>query len=161
MRDDADPATRPSDGDERVLNALGSNLGDRDRHLAAARRGIAALPGVADLTASPVEETAPLGEAPQPAYLNQMLGLRTTLAPLALLDALLDIERREGRERGRRWAPRTLDCDIVRFGDRRIAHPRLAVPHPELDRRDFWQRGIAALDADPATARRPDAEDVA
>lgn len=151
MRDDADPATRPSDGSEPVLVALGSNLGERDRHLAAARRGIAALPGVTDLAASPIEETAPLGDVPQPAYLNQMLRLRTTLAPLALLDALLDIERREGRERAERWASRTLDCDVVRFGDRHIAHPRLTVPHPELARRDFWQRGIAALDAAGAT----------
>ena len=147
MRDDADPATRPSDGAEAVFVALGSNLGDRDAHLAAARRGIGALPGVRDLAASPIEETAPLGGVPQPAYLNQVLRLRTTLAPLALLDALLDVERREGRERGERWASRTLDCDVVRFGDRRIAHPRLTVPHPELERRDFWQRGLAALGA--------------
>lgn len=153
MRDDADPATRPSDGAEVVFVALGSNLGDRDRHLAAARRGIAALPGVHDVAESPIEETAPLGDVPQPAYLNQMLRLRTTLSPLALLDALLDIERREGRERAERWASRTLDCDVVRFGDRRVAHPRLALPHPELERRDFWLRGIAALDAAPAPER--------
>lgn len=153
MRDDADPATRPSDGAEVVFVALGSNLGDRDRHLAAARRGIAALPGVRDVAESPIEETAPLGDVPQPAYLNQMLRLRTTLSPLALLDALLDIERREGRERAERWASRTLDCDVVRFGDRRVAHPRLALPHPELERRDFWRRGIAALDAAPAAER--------
>ena len=153
MRDDADAATRPSDGVEPVFVALGSNVGDRDAHLAAARRGIAALPGVRDLAESPIEETAPLGDLPQRAYLNQMLRLRTTLAPLALLDALLDIEVREGRERGVRWAPRTLDCDVVRFGDRRIAHPRLTVPHPELERRDFWRRGLAALDAAAPEAR--------
>ena len=147
MRDDADAATRPSDGTEPVFVAVGSNLGDRDRHLAAARRGIDALPGVRDLVGSPIEETAPLGDRPQPAYLNQMLRLHTTLAPLALLDALLDIERREGRTRDERWASRTLDCDIVRFGGRSIAHPRLTVPHPELGRRDFWQRGLDALAA--------------
>jgi len=154
MRDDADPATRPSEGDEPVFVALGSNLGDRDAHLAAARRGIAALPGVRDVAESPIEETAPLGGAAQPAYLNQMLRLRTTLAPLALLDALLDIERREGRVRDVRWASRTLDCDVVRFGAREIAHPRLTVPHPELERRDFWRRGIAALDGASAEAGR-------
>ena len=145
MRDDADPATRPSDGAEPVFVALGSNLGERDRHLAAARTGIAALPGVRDLAESPIEETPPLGGRAQPAYLNQMVRLHTTLAPLALLDALLDIEGREGRTRTERWASRILDCDIVRFGDRRIAHPRLTVPHPELERRDFWRRGIDAL----------------
>lgn len=152
MRDDADAATRPSDGAEPVFVALGSNLGDRDAHLAAALRGIGALPGVREVAASPIEETAPLGGVPQPAYLNQMLRLHTTLAPLALLDALIDIEHREGRERGERWASRTLDCDVVSFGDRHIAHPRLTVPHPELGRRDFWQRGIAALGDSPAEA---------
>lgn len=105
------------------------------------------MPGVRDVAASPIEETPALGDVPQPAYLNQMLRFHTTLAPLALLDALLDIERREGRERGERWASRTLDCDVVRFGERHVAHARLALPHPELERRDFWARGIAALDA--------------
>lgn len=158
MRDEADAATRPSDGTEPVDVALGSNLGARDRHLDAARRGLESLPGVRDLRASPVEETAPLGDRLQPAYLNQMVRVRTTLAPLALLDALLDIERREGRTRDERWASRTLDCDIVRFGDRRITHPRLTVPHPELERRDFWRRGLDALDAADARAV-PEAQD--
>ena len=97
------------------------------------------------VAASPVEETAPLGPVPQDAYLNQMLLVETVLTPLALLEALLAIERGEGRVRGPRWGPRTLDCDIVLVAGARIREPALDVPHPELPRRDFWRRELAAL----------------
>lgn len=127
--------------------ALGSNLGDRSAYLAVARREIAALPGCALLDASAVEETAPIGPPGQPPYLNQMLAVRTSLSPVALLEALLDIERRAGRVRGERWGARTLDCDIVRFGDETIDLPRLRIPHPELANRDFWRRELAELEA--------------
>jgi 2-amino-4-hydroxy-6-hydroxymethyldihydropteridine diphosphokinase len=126
--------------------ALGSNLGDREAHLAAARAALAALPETRLVAASPVEETAPLGGAEQPGYLNQMVLLATRLEPRALLAACLAIERSRGRERGARWAPRTLDLDIVRFGARRIAEPDLVVPHPGLADRDFWQRELAELE---------------
>lgn len=126
--------------------ALGSNLGDREAHLAAARAALAALPETRLVAASTVEETAPLGGAAQPAYLNQMVLLATRLEPRALLAACLAIERSRGRERGERWAPRTLDLDIVRFGTRRIAEPDLVVPHPGLADRDFWQRELAELE---------------
>lgn len=147
---DRDPATRASAGDETVFVALGSNLGDRAARLAAARSAIAALPDTTVLAASAVEETAPIGPAGQPPYLNQMLALRTRLAPLALLDALLDAERAAGRERGERWGARTLDCDVVRFGARVLSHPRLVVPHPELANRPFWLRELDELLAAPA-----------
>jgi 2-amino-4-hydroxy-6-hydroxymethyldihydropteridine diphosphokinase len=127
--------------------ALGSNLGDRSAYLDFARREIAALPACTLLDASTVEETAPLGPPGQPPYLNQMLAVRTSLAPGALLEALLEIERRAGRERGERWSARTLDCDIVRFGEETIDLPHLRVPHPELANRDFWQRELAELEA--------------
>lgn len=129
--------------------ALGSNLGDRTAYLAAARAAIAALPGTRIIAASRVEETVPIGPGAQGAYLNQMLRLETTLAPLALLDALLDVERAAGRTRtpSERWGPRTLDCDVVRFGARVVRTERLTVPHPELSRRDWWQRELAELDA--------------
>jgi 2-amino-4-hydroxy-6-hydroxymethyldihydropteridine diphosphokinase len=140
-----DPATQPSDGDETVFIALGSNLGDRASYLALARGAVAALPGTRLLAASTVEETAPLGPTAQPAYLNQMLAARTRQSPLALLDLLLGVERSAGRERAERWGPRTLDCDIVRFGARELRHPRLVLPHPELPQRDFWQRELAEL----------------
>jgi len=94
---------------------------------------------------STVEETAPLGGLDQPAYLNQVARLETDLEPRALLDACQAIERAEGRTRGARWASRSLDIDIIQFGDRRVEEPGLTIPHPELPNRDFWQRGLAEV----------------
>ena len=125
--------------------ALGSNVGDRAAHLAAAVAALAALPDTRLLAATAVEETAPIGPVAQAAYLNQMVALDTALAPLALLDRLLEIERAAGRVRTVRWGPRTLDLDIVLFETQTVAHERLTVPHPELPRRDFWQRELATL----------------
>lgn len=127
--------------------ALGSNLGDRDAHLAGARAALAGLPGSRVLAESTVEETAPVGPVAQGAYLNQMVALETALAPLDLLDHLLEIERAAGRERTVRWGPRTLDLDIVLFETQKVAHPRLTVPHPELANRDFWRRELAEVRA--------------
>lgn len=129
--------------------ALGSNLGDRAAHLAAARAAIGALPGTRVLATTHVEETLPVGPVAQGAYLNQMLRLVTTLDPHALLDALLAIEGAAGRVRdpALRWGPRTLDCDIVRFGGHAVESPRLTLPHPEVARRDWWLRELAELDA--------------
>ena len=140
--------------------ALGSNLGSRDAHLAFARAALAALPNTRLLAVSQVEETEPLSPPPSltdpdrpppaahPRYLNQMALLETTLAPRDLLDRLLAIETAAGRVRqpGTHWLPRTLDLDIVRFGDREVRQPGLTVPHPELAHRPFWQRGIAELE---------------
>jgi 2-amino-4-hydroxy-6-hydroxymethyldihydropteridine diphosphokinase len=130
---------------EPVYVALGSNLGDRAAHLAAARAALASLPGTRLVAASAVEETAPLGGKPQPSYLNQMVLLETRLSPRALLDACQAIEHAEGRVREERWGSRTLDVDIVRYGHRRVAEPDLIIPHPELANRDFWQRELAEL----------------
>jgi len=132
---------------ERAYVALGSNLGDRAGHLAAARAALAALPRTRLVAESRVEETAPLGGMEQPAYLNQMVLLETALAPRALLAACQAIERSRGRVRGEHWGVRTLDLDIVRYGHRRIADPDLIIPHPELSHRDFWIRELAELEA--------------
>ncbi|MGH7513269.1 MAG: 2-amino-4-hydroxy-6-hydroxymethyldihydropteridine diphosphokinase [Gemmatimonadales bacterium] len=126
--------------------ALGSNLGDRAAHLAAARAALEALPDTRVVAASAVEETVPLGGKAQPAYLNQMVLIETRLEPRALLEACQAIERAEGRVRAERWGSRTLDVDIVRFGQRRVAEPDLIIPHPELANRDFWQRELAELE---------------
>lgn len=131
---------------EVVAIALGSNLGDRAGHLAAARAALAALPGTRVLRTSTVEETAPLGGLDQPAYLNQVVLVETTLEPQALLEACHAIERAEGRTRGTRWASRSLDLDIIRYGRRTVAEPGLTIPHPELPHRDFWQRGLAEVE---------------
>ena len=133
---------------ERAFVALGSNLGDREGHLAAARAALAALPRTRLVAASRVEETAPLGGMDQPPYLNQMVALETALEPRALLAACQAIERSRGRVRTERWGARTLDLDIVRYGDRRVAEPDLIIPHPQLPHRDFWQRELAELEPD-------------
>ena len=132
---------------ESVYIALGSNLGDRAAHLAFARARIDALPGTQVTAESPVEETAPVGPVPQGPYLNQMLRVETTLAPEALLAACLRIEAEAGRDRtsAARWGPRTLDLDLVLFGDRHVDEPALRLPHPEIAQRDFWQRELRAL----------------
>jgi 2-amino-4-hydroxy-6-hydroxymethyldihydropteridine diphosphokinase len=126
--------------------ALGSNLGDRAAYLNAARIGLANTVGVSLLAASRVEETAPFGGVPQGPYLNQMVAVRTSLAPLELLGELLLIERRLGRQRGARWGARTIDLDIVRFGGLHVELPGLTIPHPGLRDRGFWQRELAELD---------------
>jgi 2-amino-4-hydroxy-6-hydroxymethyldihydropteridine diphosphokinase len=130
-----------------VFVALGSNLGDRAEHLRAAREALAALPQTALLAASTVEETVPLGGKDQPAYLNQMVMLETALEPRALLAALQSIEHQQGRRRTERWGSRTLDLDIVRFGDRQLQERDLIIPHPELSNRDFWRRELAEIES--------------
>ena len=125
--------------------ALGSNLGDRAAHLAAARRALGELPQSRVVGTSSVEETEPVGDVPQGPYLNQMVALETDLTPRALLAELQRIEREEGRVRTVRWGPRTLDLDIVLFERQTVAEPDLAVPHPELPNRDFWRRELAEL----------------
>lgn len=125
--------------------ALGSNLGDRQAHLAAAREALRSLPHSRVLEESPVEETAPVGVLEQPPFLNQMVSLETRLQPLDLLDAIQAIEASRDRERTVRWGPRTLDIDIVLFDRQTVDHPRLRVPHPQLAHRPFWQRELAQL----------------
>ena len=100
------------------------------------------------LATSRVEETEPLGPVSQGPYLNQMLLLDTELPARALLEALLAIEAAAGRVRRERWGPRTLDCDIVLYGDSAVNEPGLVVPHPELPNRDFWQRELRELGID-------------
>lgn len=130
---------------ERAYVALGSNLGDRAAHLDRARVALTLLPSTRLAAVSSVEETAPLGAMAQPPYLNQMVALDTSLAPEALLAALHAIERAQGRRRGQRWGARTIDLDLVRYGQRRIRTTSLTLPHPGLAARDFWRRELAEL----------------
>ncbi len=132
---------------ERAYVALGSNLGDRAAHLQKAREALASLPDTELVAASAIEETAPLGGMRQPSYLNQMVLLETGLEPRRLLEACQAIEQQQGRQRTERWGPRTLDLDIVRFGDRRVSDSDLIIPHPELSDRDFWRRELAELNS--------------
>jgi 2-amino-4-hydroxy-6-hydroxymethyldihydropteridine diphosphokinase len=129
--------------------AIGSNLGDRERHLGAAVTALHALCGVRDVVTSRIYETEPVGPGPQRPYLNAVARVRTTLAPRALLDSLLAIERSEGRERGAvRNAPRTLDLDLLAYGDREIDEPGLVVPHPRIAQRAFVLEPLCDLAPD-------------
>jgi 2-amino-4-hydroxy-6-hydroxymethyldihydropteridine diphosphokinase len=133
---------------ERVYVALGSNVGDREAHLAHARQRLGALPETRVLAFSRVEETAPIGPVAQAPFLNQMVLLETSLSPAALLAWCLAIESERGRKRRERWGPRTLDLDIVRYGDKTVREPDLTLPHPELPNREFWRREIAELEGE-------------
>ena len=115
---------------------LGSNLGDRDANLSAARR---ALSGVGKVTAeSSIYETDPWGvDEPQPAYLNQVVALETGLAARELMRRLLEIEEQLGRRRTRPGASRVIDLDLLLYGDEVINEPGLTVPHSRMRMRAF------------------------
>ncbi|RIL03040.1 MAG: 2-amino-4-hydroxy-6-hydroxymethyldihydropteridine diphosphokinase [Proteobacteria bacterium] len=130
---------------EHVFVSIGTNLGDRAGHLAFALRRLGALPGTRLEALSPVYETDPVGPPPQGPYLNAVASLRTRLAPRALLAALLGIERDAGRDRGVRNAARTLDLDVLLYGDLVLDEPGLVVPHPRLAERAFVLEPLAAL----------------
>lgn len=120
--------------------ALGSNLGDRRRHLDAAVGAVAALPGVSGLRLSRVRETAPVGPQDQGAFLNAVAEIRTTLGPADLLAALLAVEARLGRparDQRRHWGPREIDLDLLMLGGQRVDTDGLTLPHPRLHERRF------------------------
>ena len=140
-----------------VVVGLGSNLGDRRATLDAALVAIATLPGTDVVARTEPRETAPVGGPPQGPFLNAAALLATTLAPRALLDALLAIERANGRERRERWGPRTLDLDVLWIAGLVVDEPGLAVPHPHLLVRSFALAPLVELvpDArDPRTGAR-------
>lgn len=123
---------------------LGSNLGHRAARLAQARHDLAASAGRLG-AASALYETAAWGVEDQPAFLNQALAVETELTAPALLTACLAAEQRQGRERLVRWGARTLDVDILLFGQEIIATPTLTVPHPGLPDRRFALVPLAEL----------------
>lgn len=93
-------------------------------------------------------ETDPVGKTDQPRFLNAVAQIDTDLSAADLLQRLLDIERELGRVRVERWGPRTIDLDLLLYGDQRISTPTLTVPHPELPNRRFVLESLAELDAD-------------
>jgi 2-amino-4-hydroxy-6-hydroxymethyldihydropteridine diphosphokinase len=167
-----------SGGVETAYVALGSNLGSREGFLCGAVAALRATAGIRDVAVSPVYETDPVGPGEQGAYLNAVARLRTTLSAEQLLARLLAIESRAGRRRGAlRNAPRTLDLDLLLFGEGVIESPALSVPHPRLADRGFVLEPLRALAPelvhpllhetidrlarrvrDPAAVRRRDAE---
>ncbi len=129
----------------RVYVGVGSNLGDRWANLALAARALREAPRVAVLQASRVWDAAPLGP-PQPRYLNAALELEVEVPAAALLATLQEVERRAGRVRSAvRWSARTLDLDLLLYGDEVIRRPDLVVPHPALAVRRFVLAPLAEL----------------
>ena len=126
-----------------VAIALGSNLGDREAHLAFAVSRLAAL--LAHLRQSTWYDTAHVGVGEQPRYLNGIVVGETSLTARQLLDRLLAIEREDGRERPALGAARTLDLDLILYGSARLAEPGLSVPHPRFRERLFVLEPLAEL----------------
>jgi 2-amino-4-hydroxy-6-hydroxymethyldihydropteridine diphosphokinase len=138
----------PMEAEVHAWVALGANLGDPRTTLEAAVVALDRSEGIRVLAVSPWLRTAPVGGPPgQPPFENGVLELATTLGPRALLDRLLAVEARFGRDRAHevRHGPRTLDLDLLLYGDERIAEPDLEVPHPRLEERLFVLRPLAAL----------------
>jgi 2-amino-4-hydroxy-6-hydroxymethyldihydropteridine diphosphokinase len=118
---------------------LGSNLGDRRAMIAGA------LERLKPLRVSSVIETEPWGRTDQPLFLNAVAEIETDLNPDDLLRRLLDVERGLGRTRGEKWGPRTIDLDLLLYGDQEVSSGALEVPHPRLRERRFVLEGLAEL----------------
>lgn len=136
---------------QQAVIALGANLGDRSRTIAEAIERISKTKGINIVSASRVYESVALTEAgldpDQPSYLNAVVLVKTSLKPKALLSVLHDIENDFGRIRLQRWAPRTLDLDIITYGHELIETKSLIVPHPRAHERSFVL--VPWLEVDP------------
>ena len=135
----------------RAYIGLGANLGDRERTLRRAVELLDAEPGIRVVAVSSLRETDPVGYLDQPRFLNGACAVETKLSPRALLERLLSVERTLGRDRSRpRFGPRTVDLDLLLYGDETIDEPGLAVPHPRLAERAFALEPLADLDGELA-----------
>ncbi|MBD0290198.1 MAG: 2-amino-4-hydroxy-6-hydroxymethyldihydropteridine diphosphokinase [Thermoleophilia bacterium] len=135
----------------RAYIGLGSNLGNRRRYLERALARLDAEAGIDVVAVSSVRETDPVGYLEQPRFLNAVAALETTLSPRELLDALLGVERSLGRQRaGPRFGPRTIDLDLLLYGDEQVDEGALTVPHPRLAERRFVLEPLAELAPDLA-----------
>ncbi|MEE2664646.1 MAG: 2-amino-4-hydroxy-6-hydroxymethyldihydropteridine diphosphokinase [Myxococcota bacterium] len=130
--------------------ALGSNLGNREQQLSAAIDALARVPHVQVVATSRVYQTEPIGPPPQGLYLNAVAELAVEMTARGLLAVLQTVERAGGRlrEAEKRWMPRTLDLDLLLFGEQRIDEPDLVVPHPRMHERAFVLVPLAELARD-------------
>lgn len=124
---------------------LGSNLGDRRGLIREALKRLGRIDGIRVLKRSRIIETDPVGNTAQPKFLNAVAEVETRLEPGSLLRRLRDVERDLGRVRHERWGPRTIDLDLLLWGDRSMATPRLTLPHPRLAERKFVLAPLAEL----------------
>ena len=130
----------------RVALGLGSNVGDRRAHLESALRGLQARMEV--VSVSRFIATEPVGGPPQGSFLNAVALAETGLRPRALLQLVHALEDAAGRQRGVRWGPRTLDIDLLLYGDEVVDEPGLVIPHPHLHERGFVLDPLAELAPD-------------
>jgi 2-amino-4-hydroxy-6-hydroxymethyldihydropteridine diphosphokinase len=130
---------------ERVYVGIGSNLAEPLQQLRTAIAALRSLPLSHLVAVSSLYASDPLGPSDQPRYINAVAALDSTLAPMQMLDALQTIEREQGRIRGERWGARTLDLDIILFGQRIIDEPRLQVPHYHMQARAFVLYPLAEI----------------
>ena len=142
--------SKPAVSAPAVFLALGSNLGDRRGHLAQAGAALGAAPGIRLVAASSLYATAPVGLPGEPEFLNAVVEIRTELAPEALLQTCLEIERGLGRVRDAaapkgQWRSRPIDIDVLLWGELRQASPTLTVPHPRLQERAFVLLPLAEI----------------
>ena len=134
---------------------LGSNLGDREENL---RQALSLLGESVEIIAlSSVYQTEPWGYTAQPSFLNLVCGFRTSLGPPELLALVQEVERRLGRVRTIRYGPRTIDVDILLYGDRIVDTPDLQIPHPRIPERAFVLAPLAEIapDVEHPTLKRP------
>jgi 2-amino-4-hydroxy-6-hydroxymethyldihydropteridine diphosphokinase len=129
---------------------LGANLGEPEDQVRRAIAALAELPGTRLVAASSFYRSAPVGVVAQPDFINAVAKIETALVARALLEALLAAERRFGRRRAFPGAPRTLDLDLLLYGDRVIAEPGLIVPHPRMHERAFVLAPLAEIAPDIA-----------
>jgi 2-amino-4-hydroxy-6-hydroxymethyldihydropteridine diphosphokinase len=127
---------------------IGSNLGDREGHLGAALDLLSAEAGIEVVGVSSLRETEPVGPVEQGPFLNGAVQVSTELSPVELLARLLDIEQRLGRVRRERFGPRTIDLDLLVYGDEIVDGPGLTLPHPRLHERRFALQPLAELAPD-------------
>ena len=139
----------------RAYIGLGSNLGDRRAQLEEALRRLDDDPAISVVAVSSFRDTDPVGVVDQPLFLNAAAALDTSVEPRELLDRLLAVERALGRDRsGERWGPRTVDLDLLLYGDVSLDEPGLTVPHPRLHERRFVLEPLLELDPALDAARR-------
>jgi 2-amino-4-hydroxy-6-hydroxymethyldihydropteridine diphosphokinase len=134
----------------RAYVGLGSNLGDREAAIRGAVDLLGQRPGINVLAVSTLRETDPVGNEDQPRFLNGAAALEVDLTPRGLLDELLAVERELGRDRSQetRWGPRTIDLDLLLYGEETVDNPGLTVPHPRLQERQFVLEPLHELEPD-------------
>ena len=128
-----------------VYIGIGSNLGDRKANITKAVELAKLIKGIKVKKVSSIYEADPVGGPPQEKYLNGVFSIETKLGPHKLLCELQNIEKHLGRKRKARNAPRTIDLDILLFGNRKINTRNLKIPHPRLHKREFVLRGLREL----------------